>query len=74
MITKRTSKNQVTLPKPVVARFEGVEYFDVSTDGATIQLRPVVPSRADAVREKLAKLGITEEDVTAAVQWARKNP
>ena len=74
MITKRTSKNQVPLPKNVMARFAGVEYFDVSTDGATISLRPVVPSRADAVREKLAKLGITEDDVSAAVRWARQNP
>ena len=72
MITKRTSKNQVTLPKQVVARFGGVDYFDVSTDGATILLRPVVPSRADAVREKLATLGIVEDDVKAAIQWARK--
>lgn len=73
MLTKRTVKNQITLPKTVAARFEGVQYFDVSTDGATILLRPVVPSRADDVREKLARLGITEDDVTAAVKWAREN-
>lgn len=73
MITKRTSKNQVTLPKQVAARFDGVNYFEVSTDGATIELRPVVPSRANAVREKLARLGITERDVMDAVRWARKN-
>ncbi|HWE87501.1 MAG TPA: hypothetical protein VG267_21320 [Terracidiphilus sp.] len=74
MLTKRTTKNQITLPKPVAARFDGVQYFEVSTDGATIVLRPVVPSRADMVREKLALLGITQDDVTAAVQWARENP
>ena len=28
--------------------------------------------RADAVRQKLAKLGITEEDVKDAVAWARR--
>lgn len=74
MLAKRTSKNQLTLPKAVVSRFAGIEYFDVSTDGATIVLRPLVPSRAEAVREKLAQLGISEEDVTSAVKWARDNP
>jgi hypothetical protein len=33
MLAKKTTKNQITLPKKVVARFIGVEYFDVSTDG-----------------------------------------
>jgi hypothetical protein len=33
MLAKKTVKNQVILPKAVVARFPGVEYFDVSTDG-----------------------------------------
>jgi hypothetical protein len=49
-----------------------VEYFDVSTDGECIILRPLQKSRADEVRAKLAELGISEEDVTAAVSWARE--
>lgn len=31
-------------------------------------------SPADRIREGLAQLGMTEEDVTDAVQWARSNP
>jgi hypothetical protein len=73
MLAKKTSKNQITLPKAVVTRFSGVEYFDVSTDGESIVLRPLQTSRADEVRAKLAELGIAEEDVTAAVSWARKS-
>lgn len=72
MLAKKTSKNQITLPKAVVTRFGGVEYFDVSTDGECIVLRPLQPSRADEVRAKLAQLGVGEEDVAAAVDWARK--
>jgi hypothetical protein len=34
-----TTKNQITLPKKVVARFTGVEYFEVNTDGECIVLR-----------------------------------
>lgn len=73
MLAKKTSKNQITLPKVVVARFQDVEYFDISTDGESIVLRPLQKSRADEVRAKLAQLGIEPEDVKSAVSWARKN-
>jgi len=73
MLAKKTSKNQITLPKAVVTRFNGVDYFDVSTDGECITLRPLQQSRADEVRAKLAQLGIDEDDVAAAVSWARQS-
>jgi hypothetical protein len=72
MLAKKTVKNQITLPKAVVGQFEGVDYFEVSTDGEAIVLKPFRPSRADEVRDQLAKLGIRESDVGAAVAWARK--
>ena len=72
MLAKMTVKNQLTLPKAIASRFGGVEYFDVSTDGSSIVLRPLVRSRADEVRERLAKLAIVEQDVDAAVDWARE--
>ncbi|MGC2402708.1 MAG: hypothetical protein WA510_23150 [Acidobacteriaceae bacterium] len=72
MLAKKTSKNQITLPKKVVAHFAGVEYFEVSTDGVSIVLRPLQKSRADEVRARLAQLGIDDKDVTSAVSWARK--
>jgi bifunctional DNA-binding transcriptional regulator/antitoxin component of YhaV-PrlF toxin-antitoxin module len=71
MLAKKTAKNQITLPKAVVTRFGGVEYFDVSTDGECIILRPLQKSRADEVRSRLAQLGIDEQDVSAAVSWVR---
>ena len=39
MLAKKTTKNQITLPKAVITRFKSVDYFDVSTDGKTITLR-----------------------------------
>ncbi len=72
MLAKKTTKNQITLPKKMVDRFTGVEYFEVSTDGTCIILRPLQRSRADEVRAKLVQLGIDDEDITAAVSWARK--
>jgi hypothetical protein len=72
MLAKKTVKNQITLPKAVVTRFTGVDYFDVSTDGECIILRPLQRSRAEEVRARLVQLGIDEDDVTAAVAWARE--
>lgn len=72
MLAKKTTKNQITLPKTIVTRFSDVDYFDVSTDGTCIVLRPLQRSRADEVRARLVQLGIDERDVVAAVKWARK--
>jgi hypothetical protein len=68
MLAKMTVKNQLTLPKAVAT------HFDVSTDGASIVLRPLQRSRADEVRERLAQMDIGEQDVAAAVKWARETP
>ena len=72
MLAKRTVKNQITLPKAVVTRFDGVEYFDVSTDGECIILRPLQRSRAGEGRARLVQLGVDEQDVADAVSWARE--
>jgi hypothetical protein len=74
MLAKKTTKNQITLPKAVISRFGEVDYFDVSTDGESIVLRPLRVSRADEVRAYLDKLGITSQDIRDAVGWARENP
>ncbi|MGH9587522.1 MAG: AbrB/MazE/SpoVT family DNA-binding domain-containing protein [Acidobacteriaceae bacterium] len=72
MLARVTSKNQITLPKAVASRFADVEYFDVSTDGECVVLRPLRESRAEEVRSRLAELGIDEQDVADAMDWARK--
>lgn len=72
MLAKMTSKNQITLPKSVVSKVPATEYFDVEVEGGRIVLTPVRVQKADAVREKLAQLGITEDDVNDAVAWARE--
>ena len=71
MLAKKTVKNQITLPKAVITRFGEVEYFDVSTDGESIVLRPLRRSRSAEVRDRLTELGIDERDVATAIQWAR---
>lgn len=72
MLAKITSKNQLTLPKSVVAAVGPVEYFDVETRNGAIVLTPVRIQRGDAVRAKLAELGLRDDDIADAVAWARK--
>ena len=73
MLAKLTSKNQLTLPKAVTQTLGAVEYFDVQARDGQIVLTPVRLQRSDAVRSKLAELGITPEDVASAVTWARSD-
>ena len=75
MLAKKTSKNQITLPKRVVEALPPTEYFEVTVREGEVVLRPVAVStpgeRLRSVREKIRRLGLTEADVTAAIRWAR---
>ncbi|MBI5195669.1 MAG: AbrB/MazE/SpoVT family DNA-binding domain-containing protein [Nitrospirae bacterium] len=76
MLAKKTSKNQLTLPKEIVKSFPNTEYFDVSVKDRKIVLLPVRITPADmtlsGIRDKMKKLGINGTDVDEAVAWARK--
>ena len=72
MLAKMTSKNQLTLPKSVTAALGPVEYFDIATRDGQVILTPVRIQRGDAVRARLAELGLGDADVMTAVAWARK--
>ncbi len=76
MLAKKTSKNQITLPKDIVRNFPDTVYFDVLLSDNQILLKPVQFSPAGSALErarlKMKKLGITERDVEEAITWARK--
>jgi antitoxin component of MazEF toxin-antitoxin module len=71
MLAKITAKNQLTLPKSLTQAVGATEYFDVEARGGQLILTPVRIQRGDAVRAKLAELDLTEDDMAAAVAWAR---
>jgi bifunctional DNA-binding transcriptional regulator/antitoxin component of YhaV-PrlF toxin-antitoxin module len=73
MLAKLTSKNQLTLPKSITREIGEAEYFEVKVEEGQIILTPVKIHRADAVRSKLADLGLSEQDVADAVAWARQS-
>ena len=70
-LAKKTSKNQITLPKKVVEQFPDIDYFDVRVGEGAIVLYPVDVDNADRVREKLDALGIDKQDIREAIRWAR---
>ena len=77
MLVKKTSKNQITLPKEIVKHLSDVEYFEVKVEEGRIVLIPVRTIPADInlekIREKIRKRGLTEGEVEKAVEWARKS-
>ncbi len=76
MLAKKTSKNQLTLPKEIANRFPNVDLFDATVEDNRIVLVPVrvtpITASLEGIRDKMEKLGIAESDVTDALAWARK--
>ena len=75
MLAKKTSKNQVTLPKKILKEIPDTDYFDVSLRERAVVLRPVTVaepgSRLATVRQKIRDLGLESSDIDRAIHWAR---
>jgi hypothetical protein len=75
MLAKKTSKNQVTLPKKALQDIPETDYFDVTVKNGALILRPVTVSepgsRLTTVRQKIKDLGIEPKDLDRAIAWAR---
>jgi virulence-associated protein VagC len=75
MLAKKTSKNQVTLPKKALQNIPETDYFDITAQGGVLILRPVnlgdPGSRLAAVRQKIKDLGFMPKDLDRAIAWAR---
>ena len=53
----KTSKDQLTLPKPVADQFPGTEYFDVQVERGRIVLRPARDGQLAQFRRRLRSPG-----------------
>jgi hypothetical protein len=75
MLAKKTSKNQLTLPKRIVQALPETDYFDVTLREGAVVLRPVTitepGSKLATVRRKIRDLGLTSKDIDNAIRWAR---
>jgi bifunctional DNA-binding transcriptional regulator/antitoxin component of YhaV-PrlF toxin-antitoxin module len=73
MLAKLTSKNQITIPKKVLANLRDVKYFDVEYRDGMVVLKPVAvyDANLESIRGKMSKLGLSPSSVAEAVRWAR---
>jgi ribosomal protein S7 len=76
MLCKRTYKNQITIPKKIMEKFDGVEYFEARIrEGAIVlepvEVRPLEKNRLARIRKKIAALGLSDKDIEDAVALAR---
>ncbi len=75
MLAKLTSKNQLTLPKAAVQYFHDTTHFVIEIKEDALVLRPAKVqtsgAKLEAIRKKIKRLGLKEDDVRDAVRWAR---
>jgi len=75
LLTKKTTKNQLTIPKALLDRLPPTDYFDAEVVCDALVLRPVqiVPAvDIDRVRDRLERDGVGPDETKRAIQWARK--
>jgi len=73
MLAKMTSKNQITIPKKIIEQLPDVQYFEVELNDGIIMLRPlkIYDTNLERIRTKIKKLGLQENTVKEAIEWAR---
>jgi bifunctional DNA-binding transcriptional regulator/antitoxin component of YhaV-PrlF toxin-antitoxin module len=73
MLAKLTSKNQITIPKRIIEQLQDVEYFEVELKDGIVMLKPlkVYDTSLEKIRSKIKKLGLKENSVSEAIEWAR---
>jgi hypothetical protein len=76
ILAKLTSKNQLTLPKTVVAAFPGTTHFEVKVKGNELILVPAAlyahGGPLEEARKRVKQLGLDASMVSEAVAWVRK--
>jgi bifunctional DNA-binding transcriptional regulator/antitoxin component of YhaV-PrlF toxin-antitoxin module len=74
MLAKMTTKNQITIPKKIIDKLPDIKYFDVELKDGLVLLKPlkVYDTNLDQIRSKMKTLGLDQNSVKEAIQWARK--
>ena len=74
MLAKLTSKNQITIPKKIMDQLPDIQHFDIKLDNGVVVMKPLViyDTDLDQIRSKIKKLGLENDIVAEAIQWARK--
>lgn len=76
MLIKKTAKNQVTVPKALLAKLASTDYFEADVAGDVLVLRPVKVVEMvdiDKIRDRLKRRQLKADEAGKAVGWAREN-
>jgi bifunctional DNA-binding transcriptional regulator/antitoxin component of YhaV-PrlF toxin-antitoxin module len=73
MLTKITSKNQVTIPKKIMDQLPETRYFEVELQDGAVVLKPLrtYSTCLEAIRSKVKNLDLSPLCVKEAIKWAR---
>jgi hypothetical protein len=73
MLAKKTSKNQITIPKKIIEKIPNVQHFDIDFKDGVIIMKPIkfYDTNLDQIRAKVKKLGLKENSVAEAIKWAK---
>lgn len=73
MLVKLSSKNQITVPRKILAQMPPTQYLEVEWKDGVIVMKPVavVEASLEQIRDKVKRLGLNENSVAEAIQWAR---
>jgi hypothetical protein len=73
MLIKLSSKNQITVPRKILARLPTTRYFDAELENGALVLKPVelVEAKLEQIQRKMTDLGLKEDCVAEAIRWAR---
>lgn len=73
MLAKLTSKNQITIPKKIMDQLPDVQHFDIELRDGAVILKPLRVYDVDLqqIQNKIKTLGISEDTIAEAIQWAR---
>ena len=66
-----TGENQLTIAEGVLDNLPDADCFEVAVENGRIVLTPYEITTIEGIQAKIAALGITEDDVAYAIEWAR---
>jgi len=77
MLVKKTSNNQITLPKEVLKQLPDTDYFKVRVEEGKIVLTParIIPAKIslESIRRKISEKNLNESAVEEAIKWVKEN-
>ncbi len=73
MLTKITSKNQITIPKKIMEQIPETRYFEVEFIDGAVVLKPLktYSTSLETIRAKVKNFGLSPDCVREAIKWAR---